>query len=375
MVDARRVLARFLAAKPKGVSLLPDYKDALTKLQQGDPEPALAFAKRLAEIILPGGERPEWFAALSVQKMNAIKSLYNEAMSLANKGDVLRAARGNAGLDPARWVQGMAFDMAQWAKDVRTLEIASAIADAESEIPHGPFTVIPIPGLTSKQIQGALAALDEATSKIHPKFPQVLYGKVYLSKHLKNGVAAWYEEATDSLALNVAAKKRFSDVFTIIHELGHRHDKKFLSTGPRSKYWNLSTRKVFETIQFDAELRDQMAAEVVALTKAKAAGQPGPPMSDMLVMWLKSPWPHQKGDIRKLTSDYLAGKVAEKELAAAVKGKQDETLSTGKVLHGPLSVTPYGATKPAENYAEGFAHFCLGMDMPPELAGIIAGES
>lgn len=370
---AARVAALYQAAKAKGVSLVPEFKEALEKLEQGDQEPAVKFAKRLVDLILPDGERPPWFTALSVQKMNAISSLYRAARRLIDDEPVLRSKATPE--HRAQWLKYMAYNMANWAKDVRTLELASVIADAESEVSRGPFKIVPIPGLTKKQVDEALAALDEATSKVHAKFPQVLYGKVFLSKHLKKGVSAWYDAVTDTLALNVLAKKRFNDVYTICHELGHRHDYKFLSREGKQRYWELSTRKVFETVSFDATLREQMADECLAMVKKKALGQALPAMSESLVMWLKSPHPHHKGDVRNLTTAYLQGKLEDKDLHAAIKGKEDATLSTGKVLHGPLAVTPYGATKPSENYAEGFAHFVLGMDMPPELAVILAAES
>lgn len=369
-----RVLARYMRAKAKGVSLVPDFRKALEKLKQGEHELAASFAKRVVEIILPNGERPPWLTALSVQKMNAVNALYKSAVRFTETSVSVLEHKKEPG-ERAEWIEYMVMEMAKWAKDVRTLELASAIADQESEITRGPFTIVPIPGLTKKQVDEALEALDAAAAKLHAKFPKVLYGKVFLSKHLKRGVAAWYDAGTDTLALNVLAKKRFDDVYTIIHELGHRHSAKFASREGKQKYWSLSTRKVFEAVSFDAKLRKQMADECLEMVKKRALGQPMPAMSDNLVLWLKSPYPHQKGDVRNLTTAYLQGKLEEKDLHAAITGKEDQEVSTGKVLHGPLAVTPYGATKPEENYAEGFAHFVLGQDMPPELAAVLADES
>jgi hypothetical protein len=227
--------------------------------------------------------------------------------------------------------------------------------------------------VTKAQLAAALSALDEAASKIRPKFPQLLYGKVFLSQHIKKGVAAHYEYASDSMTLNVKAKKRFSDVYTLIHELGHRHDAKFLLAANRKTYWDLSTRKVRESIKFDETLRRQMADEAVSLAKAKAQGRPLPSMSDLLVLWLKSP--HPVGDVRSLTTKYLQHQITGEELHQALMGKADGEVMTEKILHGPIRVTEYGGENPVENYAEGFAHFVLGMDMPPELAAIIASES
>lgn len=369
-----RVLYRHLVAKAKGQSLMPEYKVALEKLRQGDSEPAMKFAERLVDFILPGGLRPEWFTALSVQKMNAINTLYKEARVFSERG-AGALERKETPEDRKRWTDYLAFQMEKWAKAIRTLELASVIADVESEIKHGQFTIIPIPGITKKQVTDALAALDEATGKIQQKFPKVLYGKVFLSKHLQKNVAAWYDAGTDTLALNVEAKKRFNDVYTICHELGHRHDFKLASKECKRKCWDLSTRKVYETVEFDEKLRVQMADEGVEMVKLKALGKPIPPMSQHFLMWLKSPHPHHKGDVRDLTTAYLKGKLDEDGLRAALKGKENAKLITGKILHGPLAVTSYGATKPGENYAEAFAHFVLGMDMPPEFAEIFAEES
>jgi hypothetical protein len=367
MGAAERILVRFLEAKGKGLSLTPRYQEALEKLKGGDIASAAAFARELKEIILPGGERPDWFTGLSAQKMGVIKKLYGNANAMGN------ADKSETVKDPEAWARYLYMDMSQWAKQIRTLELASIIGDQGQEIKHGHFIVIPDPGLTKKQIDGALAALDEAADKIRPKFSKVLYGKVYLTAHLKKNTAAWYSQDTDSLAINVKSSKRFSDVFTITHELGHRHEAKFLSQGSKTKYWNLSMRKEFESIEFDAKLRKQIADEAVSMAVQKIRGQPVPKLSDLLVLWLKSP--HPTGDIPKTVTKFLNLQISEEDLHKAVMGKGDAKVMTDKVLHGPLHVTPYGGTNPRENYADGFAHFCLGMDMPPELAEILAEES
>jgi len=96
-----------------------------------------------------------------------------------------------------------------------------------------------------------------------------------------------------------------------------------------------------------------------------------PQMSTELVAWLKSDGPKYA---RELMTSYLVGMVTEKNLHDGIKGSKDLKVVTDDLLHGPLSVTPYGATKPMENYAEAFAHYVLGMDMPQELADILASE-
>lgn len=370
-----RVLSRYLDAKSpaKGKALVPDYQKAFKALESGDEAPMNEFALSTARIILPvpGGALPDWFTALGTVKRNAILGLYKEF------GRYNRAREGmlaNDSIDAQRRVRVLEHIAKEWGKAVRTLEIATAVTDVALEIKHGPFTVIPVPGLTKKQVVDALAALDTATEKLRPKCPRVLYGKVFFSTTLQKGVAARYVEQHDTLYLNVRAKKRFDDIFTIIHELGHRHEAKFLSKAGHDEYWDLSTRKVYETIHFDAKLRDEVADECVLLAQLKGLGKPLPTLSEPLILWLKSPHPHEHGDVRALTTAFLKGEIDERTLHAAIKSSADHDVMTDKVLHEPLHVTPYGGTKPSENYADGFAHFILGMDMPSKLAEILAEE-
>ena len=69
---------------------------------------------------------------------------------------------------------------------------------------------------------------------------------------------------------------------------------------------------------------------------------------------------------------FLAGSLDERALHAGVMGPKDQEVPTDKVLHGPLAVTPYGATDPAENFAEAFAHLVLGMPLAPELQAVLS---
>lgn len=361
-----RVAQRYLEAKgkAKGQSFVPEYTKALKALEGGDGKPLRALAESIVKLVEGDGKRPEWMAALSTQKMNAVRHVY--------KGAQVYLMYASSVDSHPELIPSMLRDYGDWAKPLRTLELATALDDKVLEIKRGPFVVVPIPGVTKASADAALEALDEATSKLRTKCPKVLYGKVFFSNHLKKGKAAWYDVGTDTLALNVLAKKRFDDIFTIIHELGHRHEYKFLSSPGKIEYWNLSTMPEYEVIHFDAKLREQMADEFMSLVKLKALGKPMPDMSEALMWWIKSP--HPIGDVRRLGGKFVMGEVDEKELRAAVKGKADASVRTDKVIRGPLHVTPYGATKPGENYADGFAHFVLGMDMPAELAAILAEE-
>lgn len=366
--QAAQVVRHFQA---KGPSLVVEYKKALEAYKLGDPEPITKLIKIVQEIVIPGGpgnKPPSWFHALGTVKRNALVNLYKGGFQVLNGLD----AKGPGVKDPEAWRRYMVGHIEAWGKHLRTLEIATQVDESDVEFQHGPFTVVPMPGVTKALLKGALEALDTAIDKLRPKFPNVLYGKVYLTTTLAKNVAAWYVYNEDKFYLNVKAKKRFNDIYTIIHELGHRHEHKFASAEGKRKFWTLSTRKVYEEIVFDDTLREQVAAEGTALAKARGMGKEGLKMSPELVAYLR----HQDApDAKKLTTQFAHYQITEKQLFEGLKGHKTFTTKTDRILHGPLAVTPYGATKPSENYAESFAHFVLGMDQPAELLEIVVSEA
>jgi len=360
IVLAYRVARRF---EVKGaLDLIPDFEEARAELKAGNVAKMVEFAKKAFDTLFPGGQPLPWFHGLSTVKRNQLKTLYRELQ-------VFQQNAPSAETHP-ELLRGALVMVSGWPKALRTVEVASQAEEAGFQ--HGPFQVITMPGLTKLQVNSALEALDSASAKLRASFPKVLYGNVYLSNTLKKNVAAWYVSTEDKFYLNVAAKKRFDDVYTIIHELGHRHDTKFLSKEGRKKIWELSTRKVYEKLTFDAKLREQVADEAVTLAKAKAQGKPLTAPSPELVAWLKSP--DGPNNPRELTTKFLNLQITEKELHSEMNGTKDAVVTTDKVLHGPLAVTPYGAKSPTENYAEAFAHYALGMAMPQEFVEVLADE-
>lgn len=372
-----RVAGRSILAK--GVQLMPEFKAALEKLQEGDPDLAEAFLKKVEKAIFgdqdmtpaapfSGGEGkiqlPSWFHALGTAKRNAIIFLYKEGRVLMSS---LHYVRGDS-----KYASYYSREFEKWGKKLRTLEIASQAGDEDTIIKKDGFVIIPMPGVAKKEIEGALEALEEAASKIRAKFPQVLYGNVYLTTHLSTKTAAHYVSEKDEVALSVRARKRFSDVYTLIHEFGHRFDHKFFKDKTlRDLFWKLSTQKDFEMVNFDKTLRRQVAEECLAIAKARKEGARMPILSELAMLWLKTQYT-PGWNIKKFNSEYLLGKLADDKYISELMGTEDYKISTGKLLHGPISVTPYGATKPSENFAEAFAHYVLGMPMAEEFVEILS---
>jgi len=176
-------LAEARNREAKGVSLLPEYKQALEELKEGDPEPLRSFARKALKVIFPNEDfKPaDWFHGLGTSKRNAINSLQKELNVYLMEASSLKA---HPALIPSKVLRA-----ASWAKSLRTLEIAS-VAMEVTEMQRGPFTVVAMPGVSLSNVEGSLEALDEATARIRSKFPKVLYGKVFLTNHLKRNIAA-----------------------------------------------------------------------------------------------------------------------------------------------------------------------------------------
>lgn len=122
--------------------------------------------------------------------------------------------------------------------------------------------------------------------------------------------------------------------------------------------------------KFDAKLRKSVAEELLGLAQARRDGGSVGNLSSMALLWVTTrytPGAH----IKEINSKYLAGTFSDAKYLTEVMGDEDINVYTDKLLHGPLAVTPYGGTKPGENFAEAFAHYVLGMDFHPELYSII----
>lgn len=364
----QRIACRIAAARlARGLSLLPAYAAALRSMEEHhDDGPMAAFLHRVLEVVYPGDQMPAWVSALSSQRKNTWRGLVK--MSRVLLGDL-----SHLKTETQQWYrQKVVKDVRELARPLRALEIMSDVADQEASFRHGPFRVFTVPGVSRKEVETALGAFDAAAAKVHPRFPQVLYGDVYLATSLaKTGPtspSASYSPTSDTIHLSVRATRRFDDVYTIIHELGHRYGFKFAEGTPAYReFVDLSTRKVWESVIFDAALRNRVADEVAGAAEDRRQGRPVRTLSEEAVLWAKQPHVEVKARI----AAFLSGKIDGAELRDLLRGHGDVEVETGKLLHGPLAVTPYGATKVTENFAEAFAHYVLGMPLAPELRAVL----
>ena len=239
-------------------------------------------------------------------------------------------------------------------------------AKIERRVQHGPYTLVNNFGFRPEELDEPLETLNEATKAIEKAgFGSAAYGDVLLQTS-KEGWAGMYRSGTDDIQLNVTARNRFDSVYTLVHELGHRVWYKQLSEAQRDAYEDayVGTAKPITL--------DQREAFWKALEEAdfdpKRAQRLLP--KDLQATFLKY-WK----DRTKVT------------LAPTVKGVAENRLMYYRSFvfpklryyfidrEGIQSVTDYGTSKVEEDFAEVFAHFCLGKAMTPDAQNRFKGAT
>lgn len=361
MTTATRVLTRYVLSAKKEFS--SKYLPAMNAFREGDTTLIEQLADLALGTLFPnGGMQPAaWFHSLGSRRRSSLDTMQKTLRGFQRELPDLQ------GLDAedSRWKRAY-LDLSDILNGLHVLDTITTQSDKRAPVQVGGFNVIEAPGVSRSQAKGALESLQQAAALLRGKFPQVVYGDVYLATTLQKGIAAWYIPSEDKFYLNVKAKKSFGDVHTILHELGHRYENKFLKDPAKKLFWDLSMRTVYKTLNFDKDLRDKVAVEVLNAVREARQGSAMPKLSDDAMAWLEI-----VPDVKSLTRGYMTGSLSEKDFVQRLSGTKDVQVETREVLHGPLAVTPYGGTKPAENFAEGFAHYVMGMDLPPELYAVL----
>jgi len=258
--------------------------------------------------------------------------------------------------------------------------------DEDDEFKHGPFKVF-LADDARDGLEEALKALDAASDKIRPKFPKVLYGKVFVTRGLKGGTydkapsrAGSYVDATDSINLSLYAVPDRDSIMTLIHEFGHRYHGRFLNYDLRQKFIQLSeVGDVQEKLYSKAE-RYKYADEYIERETIfreeddKPNGVYGRKLSREAEEYFKAfskDRDYWKTNIIPFKRKYREDK-DDSVLRKLRDGLAHADLHQFRVIVNeddlrPLAASPYGATKWEENFAECFLHFCIGKKLPDGL--------
>jgi hypothetical protein len=375
--QGRRIAARWLFGKRL---LAPALKMVLPDLQGGDVEVALkavdAFWSQLGVSERPGDYgtvtsiEADWYYALGSRE----KSRFGDMLRMVQRLRSSLVFARTKGVTP-----GLIQSFEEVVKEAAWVEKVIR-SDDEDSFAHGDFSIYSMRGVSRKALEPCLAALDEAAAKLRPKFPEVLYGKVFIKKPKKP--MGMYVDSNDTFSLSVAATADNFTLHAIVHELGHRWFYKFWKNREQKlEFGRLSTTPEYESINFDKVTRAKLADEWVS--NARLMREPGskPTQSDLLTQWIDYRMKKGLTELRALARKFVYDKDdnAEKPIwdLIALPSESDISVKTGKVIREALTVTAYAASyqgeqRVIENFAEAFAHYVLSKPLAPEIAAIMA---
>ncbi len=242
----------------------------------------------------------------------------------------------------------------------------------------GPFTLVNTGGFSQEVMNDVAEAVAEAVHYIKGSgLEKVLYGDLLVTNQIKShaNVMAFYIVASDEMMVRATTRKGAASVHTLVHELGHRMQFKFM----RGR---------------DREI-DRLYQEIDRGGSADKALMPKPGDHvmleglDMTVRAIKGP----KIEVTPvMTPAYIAkerSRVEKHVLKARPSLKdhpdllEDQVVQTlaGMIYTAPVGmlvaenpkfrpvdfkgfVTSYAKTSPTENFAEMFAFYCTG-ELPP----------
>ena len=251
---------------------------------------------------------------------------------------------------------------------------------------HGKFLIIPMKGITDTA--EAVKTLDEVSGHIAGKFPDVLYGKVYVRKDVRRGsyesrpgggglIAGAYQAATDTIMLSMYATPDRNSMMTLIHEFGHRYHTRFLHGDAREKFIKLY--KEGETVAFTQEERKKAAEEYIDLFRhhrdedyPEPSTILSPRTNEYAELYPREMW-------KKLVSPWRKRFVEEKDDSAESELRRGIIYSVSSApVEFPavpehlgqekgVFASEYGRTSWEENFAESFLAFVLGKALPAPL--------
>jgi hypothetical protein len=248
---AERILARSRVGLVARVASRQLVKDAIQAFAKARPRiEALLDAKNVTEAKERFLELGRDLQPLAAALDNVKLSRPDEQRKLKNVTERLRVLKypfedrfleGDDGESDA-WIYQSLDQIGNVLKSlVRMAERIEGYAKVEKTFAHGPWVIINKYGFSVSEYAEPLQVLDAASALIRAKgFGNALYGKVELdTKVSRPGIAGEYYKQSDSITLTVDAQNRQSDVFTLVHELGHRRWHQHLSAAQRDQYEDL----------------------------------------------------------------------------------------------------------------------------------------
>lgn len=384
VMSGHRIAFRYLLAREQLAPALHHLEQLVRQEDwRGAREALFAFGKTLGVFFTGSGYRvsTEWFSALDPADQHRFLEFLKP---LVNIWEVVfpRASGQHARPFEQMWMDRQFDNLREdlpWVQD--------AMRDESDAFKHGNFLIIPTKGV--HDTSEAVKVLDEVSKHISPKFPHVLYGKVYVRKDLRpkgsfdarpgqgGMIAGAYQATTDTVTLSMYATPDRNSTLTLIHEFGHRYHTRFLKGDKREKFMQLSTVGDVQEDFFPLAERHKFAEEYVARLTGfrddENFGDGGPvhlseradkffagyPRDEFRSKVLPLKHKFDEGDNSVVPT--LKEALARSQFGGNLRVVQnEENLS-------PVYASLYGETSWEENFAESFLAFCTGKVLPKSL--------
>jgi hypothetical protein len=361
-----RVLLRYLLAREQLTPALDHIEKLALSEKWGEADHAMNALKNKLGFFIRGDTfriHSEWIHNLSKPDQDRVLDF---AHTLANIDQEIQAGL-NPGL-PRREVMWLEAQFRNAREDMRWLN--EVMRDESDAIKVESFTVYLMGSLA--QAEGAIDTLKKASDLIRPKFPKVLYGKVYVREGLNGNKAGSYVTATDTINLSMYARPDRNSVDTLIHEFGHRFEERFLGHERRKEFIQLYEVGDLKPVAFTHEQRLK-AAEAMLSRWRKQRDDPNydwETIDEADREWLDVyPRERYKHYVIPLKKEFDAGEPVDKELLKALGrlGESGDVVVPTETNPTPLYASDYGSTSWKENFAESFLHFITHRALPEGL--------
>jgi hypothetical protein len=363
--ESQRVVMRFAGTEVRPVAdYIRDFTEARPAIEraieEGDIPTARRLFVRLGEMLEP---LATMFEGVRFERQDEQRKMKNVLSWLRRLQYPFESRYVNQEDGETRaWINLSLDSIAETLASLRRVQNRlQEYTEVEKEFRHGPFQIVNKYGYRSSEYAESLAVLDTAADRLKSKgFGKALYGKVELvGAKSGKGFAGKYVESADLLKLNVESRKRFDDLHTLVHELGHRWWNKMLSAAQRDAYEDAYSGK-----GIDLKGRQDMFQALVKaqFSPRRAVGfLSDPSLEAPFLAWVS----------------YVFGNQRQKDLVAAhergegwveknfVRPKQRYVSPDNNA--SVETVSAYAKTNVSEDFAETFAFFVLGKPMPDQV--------
>jgi hypothetical protein len=223
-------------------------------------------------------------------------------------------------------------------------------AEGTTKVKVGDFTLVNTGGFSEQVMQ----EIGDVTQKCQAllqtaNLAKVCYGDILVTNTLSKGkILAFYLLASDELFIRANVKAHIDTVQTVLHELGHRYEHKFLSGKKREIQQLFYVLKGQEDRRKFDDMKDrkpQAGEELQARGKTYRVRQ---------TVYGRNGF--------KVILDIVGGPpgaTAEVSLEAYLKLQSGTTRGIDTDPNYKGFVTNYASTNPSENFAEMFSYYCM----------------